>query len=92
VEGNDANSWGTAGSNGGTVTFTALGETLAGDIRVDTISSLELYLLENTVYTGAMTISENAVNTSAAAESPITVNLSADLHLGGHRGFHRSRT
>lgn len=74
VEGNDANSWGTAGSNGGTVTFTALGETLAGDIRVDTISSLDLYLLENTVYTGAMTISENAVNT-AAAEAPITVNL-----------------
>jgi hypothetical protein len=51
VAGNDANSWGTAGSNGGTVTFTALGETLSGDIDVDTISSLDLYLLENTVYT-----------------------------------------
>jgi hypothetical protein len=77
IAGNDANSWGTAGSNGGTVTFTALGETLSGSIDVDTISSLDLFLLSGTTYTGAMAISENAVNTSAS-QSPITVNLSAD--------------
>ena len=57
--------------------FTALGETLSGNISVDTISSLDLYLLSGTTYTGAMTISENSVNTSAA-DAPITVNLSAD--------------
>ena len=74
VQGNDSNSWGTAGSNGATVTFTGLNETLNGNIDVDTISSLDLYLLEGTVYTGAASISENAVNTNAA-ESPITVNV-----------------
>jgi hypothetical protein len=74
VEGNDSNNWGTAGSNGAAVTFTGLDETLSGDISVDTISSLDLYLLENTTYTGAISITENAVNTSAA-EAPVTVNL-----------------
>lgn len=77
VEGNDSNSWGTAGSNGGTVTFTAYGETLSGDISVDTISSLDFYLLDGTSYTGAFTISENAVNTNAT-DAPITVNVSSD--------------
>lgn len=74
VAGNDSNNWGTAGSNGAAVSFTALGETLSGNIDVDTISSLDLYLLEGTVYTGATAISQNAVNTSAT-EAPLTVNL-----------------
>lgn len=74
VQGNDANNWGTAGSNGATVTFTGLGETLSGNIDVDTISSLNLYLLQNTTYTGATSISTNSVNTSTT-DSPITVNL-----------------
>lgn len=77
IEGNDSNNWGTAGSNGGTVTFTALGETLEGDISVDTISSLDFFLLDGSNYTGAMKITENSVNTSAT-DAPITVNISAD--------------
>ena len=77
IEGNDSNNWGTAGSNGGTVTFTALGETLEGDISVDTISSLDFFLLDGSNYTGAMKITENSVNTSAT-DTPITVNISAD--------------
>ena len=77
IEGNDSNSWGTAGSNGGTVTFTAYGETLSGDVSVDTISSLDFYLLDGSTYTGAFTITENSVNTSAT-DAPITVNVSSD--------------
>ena len=74
VQGNDSNNWGTAGSNGATVTFTGLKETLSGNINVDTISTLDLFLLDGTTYTGATTISENAVNTSQSA-APLTVNL-----------------
>ena len=77
IEGNDSNNWGTAGSNGGTVTFTARNETLEGDISVDTISSLDLYLLNGTTYTGAMEITENSVNTDQT-DAPITVNISSD--------------
>ena len=74
VQGNDANNWGTAGSNGASVVFTGLGETLKGDIDVDTISSLNLYLLENSSYTGAITISTNAVNASPT-DAPAVVNI-----------------
>jgi len=74
VQGNNSNNWGTAGSNGASVTFTGLGETLNGNIDVDTISSLNLYLLKNTVYTGATSISTNSVNKSAS-KAPISVNL-----------------
>lgn len=74
IQGNDSNNWGTAGRNGAEVSFTGLGETLNGDIDVDTISSLDLYLLGGTTYTGAANISANAVNTSAT-EAPITVNV-----------------
>ncbi len=74
VQGNDSNNWGTAGSNGADVTFTGLGETLNGNVEVDTISSLNLYLLNETTYTGAMEISTNEVNTDISA-APITVNI-----------------
>ena len=74
VQGNSSNNWGTAGSNGATVNFTGLGETLSGGIDVDTISTLNLYLLQGTTYTGAISISVNAVNTSVSA-APVTVNL-----------------
>jgi len=74
VQGNDSNSWGTAGQNGASVTFTGLDETLNGNIDVDTISSLDLYLLDGTTYTGATSISTNSVNTDVSS-APITINL-----------------
>lgn len=77
VEGNDVNNWGSAGNNGATVKFTGLSETLEGNIVVDTISSADVYLLDGTTYTGATTITQNAVNTSPT-DAPITMNVSAD--------------
>lgn len=73
VAGNDANNWGTAGKNGASLTFTGLDQTLSGDISVDTISTLDLYLLENTTYTGATEIVDNTDGT--AVDAPVTVNL-----------------
>lgn len=73
IEGNSANNWGSAGSNGANVTFTAIDETLSGDISVDTISSLDLYLTEGTTYTGAMNIVTNA--NGSTSDAPIIVNL-----------------
>ena len=74
VAGNDSNNWGSAGSNGATVNFTAIGETLSGGIDVDTISSLNLFLTQGTTYTGYTTISTNSVN-SNPSDSPLTINL-----------------
>ena len=77
VEGNDANSWGKAGSNGASVNFTCLNETLSGNITVDSISSANIYLMNGTTYTGATSITENAVNTNQTDEN-ITMNISSD--------------
>ena len=77
VQGNDANNWGTAGSNGAKVKFTGLKETLKGNITADTISSADVYLLDGTTWTGAASIEENSVNTSLT-DAPLTVNVSND--------------
>lgn len=69
IEGNDANNWGRAGSNGGDVTFTGLGETLTGDISVDSISSLDLYLLDGTTYTGQILSTANAGSSNADGDA-----------------------
>lgn len=77
IGGNDANNWGTPGKNGADVTFTGLDQELAGNIDVDTISSLDLYLLDGTTYTGATIISENAA-ASEQSDAPISVSIDGD--------------
>ena len=74
AEGNDSNGWGTAGSNGATVTLTGIGQTLRGTISADTISSVTAYLTEGSIWTGAATIIENASATSTS-DAPISVDV-----------------
>ena len=69
IEGNDANNWGRAGANGADVSFTGLGETLTGDISVDSISSLDLYLLDGTTYTGQILSTANAGSSNADGDT-----------------------
>ncbi|MBS6947389.1 MAG: adhesin [Bifidobacterium scardovii] len=76
ASGNDANGWGQAGSNGATVNFTGRGQTLAGDVVADTISTVNLYLLDGTTWTGAASITDNASAASGStSDAPITVNV-----------------
>jgi hypothetical protein len=52
--------------NGGKLTFTAIGETLKGNVKTDSISSVNMYLLSKTTYTGktsgkvTMNVSKNS--------------------------------
>ena len=86
VVGNSAShSWGTAGSNGAQVKFTADGQTLDGDIIVDTISTLTMTLRNGSVFTGTVNIVDNAEGGSAVSgnavitvESGCTWNLTGD--------------
>ncbi|MCI2187308.1 MAG: hypothetical protein LKK41_02970 [Olsenella sp.] len=73
VEGNDSNSWGTAGSNGGTATLALADENVKGNVSVDTISSLALYLTNSSTWTGAASITGNA--NGSTSDSPVTVNV-----------------
>ncbi len=81
VEGNDSNGWGQAGSNGATLTFTGMNETLSGNIVVDEISSADVYLLDNTSYTG--TVTNASMNVSSDSKWVVTgdstvVNLNVE--------------
>ncbi|KRL64045.1 hypothetical protein [Lactobacillus psittaci] len=76
IAGNNSNSWGSAGSNGAKVTFTGIKQKLNGNIAVDNISSLKLYLLKNSTYTGKTTITSNSKATSSSkTKAPITINI-----------------
>ncbi len=73
--GNDANSWGTNGSNGATVNFTGLAQTLAGDVVVDTTSTLNLYLLEGSTWSGSASVETNAA--ASTVDAPLNVFVDA---------------
>ena len=74
AEGTNANNWGSAGSNGATASLTGIGQTLAGNVQVDSISSAEVFLLQGSTWTGATQATENASATQASGGS-IAVNV-----------------
>ena len=72
VTGNSAShGWGTAGSNGAQVEFTADDQTLEGDIIVDSISTLELTLSGSSSFTGMINITENADEGTAVDDNAV---------------------
>ena len=75
VAGNDANNWGTPGSNGATVNFTAINQELSGDVCSDTVSTLNMYLLDGSTWEGAGSIEDNA--NGSTSEAPLSVNVDA---------------
>ena len=72
VTGNSAShGWGTAGSNGAQVEFTADNQTLEGDIIVDSISTLDLTLSGSSSFTGTINITENANGGTAVDDNAV---------------------
>ena len=72
VTGNSAShGWGTAGSNGAQVEFTADNQTLEGDIIVDSISTLDLTLSGSSSFTGMINITENADGGTAVGDNAV---------------------
>lgn len=74
--------WGTEGSNGGKVNLYLKKQTQTGDIVVDKVSALNLYLSEGTTYTGAI----NAANEGEVyveIEKGSTWVLTGDSYITG---------
>ena len=61
--------WGVAGANGGQVELLAKHQHLAGDVQVDSVSTLSLQLTEGSVLTGAINIVENAAGGDAVPDN-----------------------
>lgn len=77
--------WGTAGANGGNVTFTASDQTLKGDIVVDTISTLNMKLTDSSTFTGTVNIVDNAEGGTAVSDNAvITIDSGCTWNLTGN--------
>lgn len=85
VTGNSAShGWGSAGSNGAQVTFTANKQTLEGDIRVDSISTLDMTLSGNSTFTGTINVVDNEDGGTAVSDNAvITIEKGSTWNLTG---------
>ncbi len=88
IAGNDASrGWGTAGSNGGTATFTADNQTMSGNITVDDISTLTLTMKNGTSYSGAINPDGQTKGTiSVTIDSASTWTLTGDSYVTEFNG------
>jgi hypothetical protein len=76
-----AGSWGTSGSNGGTVVLTADGQTLSGNVVADSISSVSITLENGSKLAGAIDSANTARSASLTLDSSSTWTLTADSNL-----------
>ncbi|MCD8376800.1 MAG: hypothetical protein LUD69_07635 [Oscillospiraceae bacterium] len=65
--------WGSAGSNGAQVEFTADGQSFEGDIIVDTISTLTTTLTGGSDFTGTVNIVDNEEGGEAVSDNAVVV-------------------
>lgn len=73
--------WGKEGSNGGQVTLNAANQTINGDMVVDSVSHLNLYLKSTSTFTGAINSDGQAGEVYVEIEEGSTWNLTADSYI-----------
>ena len=73
--------WGSEGSNGGHVTMTASQQTIDGDMVVDEVSSLNLYLKDSSTFTGAINEDGAAGDVYVEIEDGSTWTLTGDSYI-----------
>jgi len=84
---NSSRGWGTAGANGGNVTFNVSGQTLSGDIMVDSISTLEMAISNSSSFTGSINADGTEASTlSVTIDSTSTWTLTADSYISSFDG------
>lgn len=78
VTGNSSSrTWGTAGKNGANCIFSAYEQEMIGDIVYDTISNLDLYVLEGSHFTGAL-LCDDSLNGGHTGDGLNNVYVDAD--------------
>ena len=73
--------WGTEGSNGGKVSLTASGQSIDGDMIADQVSALNLYLKDQSSFTGAVNRDGAAGSVYVEIESGSTWTLTGDSYI-----------
>ena len=73
--------WGTEGSNGGQVTLNASGQTIDGDMVVDEVSNLNLYLADGSSFVGAINTDGQAGGVYVDLSGGSTWTLTGDSYI-----------
>jgi hypothetical protein len=81
VEAGGTDRWGTSGSNGGTVIFTADGQTLTGNMVADSLSSLTVTLQNGSALTGAINAEHTAQAVNLTLDASSTWTVTTDSYL-----------
>lgn len=79
----EAAGWGSEGSNGGKVEMTASKQTIDGDILVDEVSALNLYIKDGSAFTGAINSEGQKGDVYVEIEEGSTWKLTADSYVSG---------
>ena len=75
--------WGNEGSNGGKVNMNASGQIINGDIVVDNVSTLNLYLKDKSAFSGAINTDGQSGDVYVEIEDGSTWTLTADSYVSG---------
>lgn len=79
----EAAGWGNEGSNGGKVNLNASAQTISGDIIVDEVSTLNLYLKDRSAFTGALNSDGQTGDVYVEIEDGSTWTLTGDSYVSG---------
>jgi len=79
----EAAGWGNEGSNGGKVNMTASGQVIDGDMTVDDVSTLNLYLKDSSSFNGSINSSGQSGDVYVEIEDGSTWTLTADAYVSG---------
>lgn len=79
----EAAGWGNEGSNGGKVNMTASGQVINGDMLIDEVSTLNLYLKDKSAFTGSINSEGQNGDVYVEIEDRSTWTLTADSYVSG---------
>ena len=79
----EAAGWGNEGSNGGKVNLNATGQVISGDMLVDDVSTLNLYLKDKSAFTGSINSDGQSGDVYVEIEDGSTWTLTADSYVSG---------
>ncbi len=87
VEGNSSSrGWGTQGANGGDVILTAQNQTIEGNILVDSISTLDFTLQDNSSFTGAINPDGEEGSVAVTLDDTSVWTLTGDSYITSLEG------
>ena len=76
--------WGKSGANGADCDFTAVAQQMKGDVIWDSISTLDLYLTEGSVLTGAVIDDESCAGDSGSGYARVVIDGSSPWIVTGN--------